>query len=389
MPIHRTALLLTAFLGASVAIAQAPPQAPPPAALPAQTIVGTWQGALTVGANSTRIAFTIQKNQNKTDGSLHGGLTYVDHPGAGMALTSATLSASDVTLLADYTGLTVHGKLSADGKSIDATWGQGKQSLPLTLTLATPETLWKHEAPAARPAMAANADPSFEVATIKPTEHVEHGVGFDLTGRPFVASHVSAMELIKIAYNIRGRQVIGGPSWLNENQFDVTAQPDTPGVPSEEQGRLMVRKLVVERFHLVSHTEERPFPTMALTLDPKAPRPTPSDPEFNGHGAQYGHTDGSDIVYQFSGVTIQQLVERLMTFFQDKQVIDETGLTGIYDITLRMPASVEQSPRTTGPDDERPAAWIAAVEHAGFKFVSKKAPLKVVVVDHIDPPTPN
>ena len=91
----------------------------------------------------------------------------------------------------------------------------------------------------------------------------------------------------------------------------------------------------------------------------------------------------------FSGATVQQLVDRLMTFFQDKQVIDETGLTGIYDITLRMPASVEQSPRNGGPDDERPAAWIAAVEHAGFKFVSKKAPLKVVVVDHIDPPTPN
>ena len=72
-----------------------------------------------------------------------------------------------------------------------------------------------------------------------------------------------------------------------------------------------------------------------------------------------------------------------------QQVIDETGLTGIYDITLRMPASVEQSPRNGGTDDERPAAWIAAVEHAGFKFVSKKAPLKVVVVDHIDPPTPN
>jgi uncharacterized protein (TIGR03435 family) len=237
--------------------------------------------------------------------------------------------------------------------------------------------------------MAANADPAFEVATIKPTDPVAHGVGFDLTSRPFMASNVSAMELIKIGYNIRGRQVVGGPSWLNERQFNVTAEPDTPGVPSEEQGRLMVRKLVVERFHLVSHTEERPFPTMALTLDPKGPRLIPSDPDFNGHGGEYVRQDGSDMVHLFSGATLQQLVDRLMTFFQDKQVIDETGLTGIYDITLRMPASVEQSPRNGGPDDERPAAWIAAVQHAGFKFVSKKAPLKVVVVDHIDPPTPN
>jgi uncharacterized protein (TIGR03435 family) len=356
------------------------------ASLHAQTIVGTWQGTLAVGTNSTRVVFTIQK---RADASLHGGLAYADHPGAGMALTSATLSAPDVTFLADYANLTFHGKLSADGKSIDGAWAQGTRSLPLTLTLATPDTLWKREVPAPKPAMAASADPAFEVATIKPTDPVTHGVGFDLTGRPFIASNVSAMELIKIGYNIRGRQVVGGPSWLNERQFNVTAEPDTPGVPSEEQGRLMVRKLVVERFHLVSHTEERPFPTMALTLDPKGPRLIPSDPDFNGHGGEYVRGDGSDMVHLFSGATIQQLVDRLMTFFQDKQVIDETGLTGIYDITLRMPASVEQSPRNGGPDDERPAAWIAAVEHAGFKFVSKKAPLKVVVVDHIDPPTPN
>ena len=244
--------------------------------LNAQTIAGTWQGTLTVGANTNRVAFTIQK---KADKSLHGGIAYVDHPGVSMALSSATLSASEVILAVDYASLTFHGKLSADSKTMATdTWAQGKQSLPLTLTLATPETLWKHEAPAPKPAMAADADPSFENAPIKPTEAVAHGVGFDLTGRPFFASNVSAMELIKIGYNIRGRQVVGGPSWLNERQFNVTAQPDTPGVPSEEQGRLMVRKLVVERFHLVSHTEERPYPALALRSIPKARAPSPATP---------------------------------------------------------------------------------------------------------------
>jgi uncharacterized protein (TIGR03435 family) len=372
-----TVALICLALASSFLHAQSQPQP--------QSIAGIWQGTLTIGTNSTRAAFTVQK---KPDGSFHGGLAWVDR-GASVPLDTITLSGSNVTFAQPFMGLTFQGKLSADGKSIDGTWTQGKQSYPLTLALAAPDTLWKHEGRAPQPPMAANADPAFEVATLKPRDMVAHGVSFDLQGHPFIAYDVSALELIKIAYNVRGRQVIGGPSWLNQIAYDVTAVPDTPGVPSEDQGRLMVRKLLVERFHLVSHTEQQPFPTMALTLDPKGPHPTPSDPQFNGHGAEFVRQDGSDMVHQFSGATIQQLVDRLMTFFQDKQVIDDTGLTGMYDITLRMPASVEQSPRNGGPDDERPAAWIAAVEHAGFKFVSKKAPLTVIIVDHIDPPTPN
>ncbi len=67
----------------------------------------------------------------------------------------------------------------------------------------------------------------------------------------------------------------------------------------------------------------------------------------------------------------------------------ETGLTGIYDITLRLPPAALQGAGDGGVEEEVGTDYIAAAEHAGFKFVSKKVPQPVVIIDHIDPPTAN
>ncbi len=77
-----------------------------------------------------------------------------------------------------------------------------------------------------------------------------------------------------------------------------------------------------------------------------------------------------------------------MDRYRDKQIVDQTGLTGTFDITLRIPANAAVT-GSGGTEDEEGINYIAAAEKAGFKFVSKKAPLPVVVIDHIDPPTPN
>jgi uncharacterized protein (TIGR03435 family) len=359
--------------------------------LTAQTIASTWQGTLPLvatgqgsnGGSSLRIVFTIEKNP---DGSFHGGVTLIDS-GSYTPLTAVTFAAPDVTFVRGE-ALTYHGKLSADGRSIAGTLAEGNQSFALTLSLATTDTLWK-PAGAVLPRMAADADPAFEVATIKPSDPMKEIFDYNLTGRTFTAHGISATELIKIAYNMRGRQVVGGPSWMGQKTYDVTGVPDTSGKPSEEQTRIMVRKLLIERFHLAARIERQDFNVLALTLDPKGPRPTPSDPIFNGGGNILTRQEGDDMLYQFSGVTIAQFLYAMMSKFRAKQIVDETGLTGIYDITLRMPASAFQGPSNHGPEDERAGAFLAAAEKAGFKFIAKKEPIPVVVIDHIDPPTPN
>ncbi len=352
----------------------------------AQTIAGSWQGTLSITSQqgtsvsrSFRLVFTIEKS---ADGSFHGGITFIDI-GRSMPLTSATISAPDVTFAQNDAGIMFRGKLSVDGQSIAGTWAQGNQTLPLSLQLASADTLWK--GPAALPPMAADADPSYEVATIKPATADEQHPVFDLRTHRFEATGTSAKELIKVVWNIRGRQVIGGPPWLEDKKFDIVAEPDTPGRPSEEQSRVMIHKLLIERFHLQAHTEQQLYPVLALTLDPKAPRPTPTDPKFSDNISMFGRREGDDIVVHISGATIPQMLAFIMNTFQARQLVDETGLTGTYNITLRI-EGLAQGPVS---DEDFGTALVQAAAHAGFKFIPKKEPLQVVVVDHIELPTPN
>jgi uncharacterized protein (TIGR03435 family) len=364
------------------------------APLHAQSIAGTWEGALPMygaaqGASvygNPRIVFTIEKS---ADGSFHGGITFIDR-GATVPLTSVTFSAPDVAFAESSAAFTYRGKLSADGQSITGTWTQSNQSFPLTLHFATADALSTREAPAPPAPMAADADPSYEVATIKPSTPDEQHPIFNLRAHRFNATGTSAKELIKVAWNIRGRQVIGGPPWLEDKKYDIVAEPDTPGLPSEEQSRAMVRKLLIERFHLVAHTGQQDYPVLALTLDPKAPRPVPSDPNFNPSGAMSFRRDGDDVVLQFSGTTIQQMLAFIMNTFQNRQLVDETGLSGAYNVTLRI-ALLAPSAANSGQvsSDDVGSALVEAAQHAGFKFISKKEPLPVVIIDHIELPTPN
>ncbi len=362
------------------------------APLHAQSITGTWQGALPIdgaaqGASvydSPHIAFAIEKNP---DGGFHGAITFIDR-GATVPLTSVTFAAPDVTFTESASGFTYRGKLSADGKSIVGTWTQSNQTFPLTLHFATADTVAPHVTPAALQPMPADADPSYEVATIKPATGDEQHPIFNLRSHNFTATGASAKELIKIAWNIRGRQVIGGPPWLEDEKFDIVAEPDTPGLPSEQQSRLMIHKLLTDRFHLAAHTDRQLYPILALTLDPKAPRPVPSDPNFNPSGGMSGRRDGDHIVLQFSGATIPRMLAFMMNTFQDRQLVDETGLAGVDNITLRI-AIPAPSPNQPVSSDDIGAALVQAAQQAGFKFISRKEPLTVVVIDHIDPPSPN
>jgi uncharacterized protein (TIGR03435 family) len=352
--------------------------------LHAQSIAGTWQGTLSPpnSNSSVRLVFTIAKNP---DASLRGGLKYIDND-FGFAFSSVTFAAPDLALAQDSIGLTFQATLSADGHTLTGTWGQGKQSLPLTLSLATPDTLWK---PAGPPPMAANADPSYEVAVIKPAPPEEQHPIYNLTGPEFHATGTSAGELIKIVYRIRGRQILNMPPWVADTKFDITAKPDTPGVASEDQTRIMVKKLLADRFHFVCHTGTHDFPSLAMTLDPKGPHPIPSDPDLGGHNSIIGRQEGGDVVLHLTGATMQFFLKTLMDRYRDKQIVDETGLTGAYDITLRLPAAAMQGIGDGGAEEETGSDYISAAEKAGFKFVSRKEALPVVIIDHIDQPTPN
>ena len=126
---------------------------------------GNWQGTLKVGKD-LRIIFNIYKGDK--DG-WSAKMYSIDQTPQPIPVTSVIRQGSDVKIAVDIAGGSYVGTLSADGKSISGTWTQGGQPFPLTLLRATPETAWEiPDAPKPLAPMAADADPSFEVATIKP-----------------------------------------------------------------------------------------------------------------------------------------------------------------------------------------------------------------------------
>src|SRR5438552_8678853 len=133
----------------------------------AQEIIGTWQGTLSAG----RDLRTVMKI-SRADGGAPGlkVIFYSIDQGAQGLPGTVTLQGSAVKIALPGLGGTYEGKFEADGNSITGTWSQGPNPIPLNLNRATPETAWVIPEPPAPPKpMAADANPVFEVATIKPS----------------------------------------------------------------------------------------------------------------------------------------------------------------------------------------------------------------------------
>jgi uncharacterized protein (TIGR03435 family) len=355
-----------------------------------QTILGTWQATLPNPDNS-RIVFKIETDAGG-DGTLHGVVYEFDKGPAAVALTSVTFSAADLAVDQVNLDISFKGRLAADGKSITGTWTQGKQSYPLTLTLATPETLFKRSDPATLSPMSPTADPAFEVATIKPTPPGSQDSSSHFRTRDFTAKNRSVRDLIEFAYRLQDRQISGGPAWMAETKFDLAGEPDIPGLPGIDQYRLMIKKLLASRFRLQLHTVQQTLPVYALTRDEKAPALHHSDPEVEaGSCYSYSTDDGKtegQTVFQCVGFTMPLFDDLLMRFIEDRQIVDETGLTGSFDLTLTMPTGAMQG-GNAGPEDDRAVAFRQAIQPLGFRLIPKREAIPVLIIDHLDKPTPN
>src|SRR5580693_1522397 len=230
-------------------------------ALQAQNITGNWQGTLLAGPQKVRIVFQIAlENDN-----LQATLRIVDQPAPPIAMT-ITRDGSTVKMTIPSINGTYEGKLSGDGNSIAGTWTQGAP-LPLNLARATPETAWEIPAPPPPPArMAANANPAFEVATIRPSDPARREQIITLRGVEVITTNVTVHDLINLAYWLHPKQLTGGPAWTESDKYDMTGKPDAPGQPNVDQMKMMIQKLLADRFQLKFHFEKRELSAYAVTI---------------------------------------------------------------------------------------------------------------------------
>jgi uncharacterized protein (TIGR03435 family) len=347
-----------------------------------QNLAGQWQGSI---AGKERLVFVLATN------SAGGGYTATTHridQGGRAVAASVVMQGSTVRLSVPTLDITFEGKLAIDGNSIAGTLTEGQGSLPLTLVRASKETAWA--LPAAPRSMAADASTVFEVATVKPAAPPPFP-GFQLftvRGREVLAINTTTAALIRFAYGVQTRQVIGGPSWIENDRFDVTGRPQAEGVPNNEQMRGLIKSLLGDRFKLAVHSEKRDLPAYLLTVGKQGHKLTQNTSNPNGLASTVRTGLG---VISATNANMGHFAALLQSSLLDRPVVDRTGLPGRFDFMLNW--TPDQSPSSaapTTPDPNAPPGFFTAIqEQLGLRIETQTAPVDVIVIDRVEKPSEN
>jgi uncharacterized protein (TIGR03435 family) len=357
----------------------------------ANDITGDWQGTLKAGKD-LRLVIKFAKE----DGKLKATMYSIDQGGQPIKATTAMQDGSAVKFAIDMIGGSFEGKVSADAKSIAGTWTQGGP-LPLVLVRATPETAWEIPAPPPPPKlMPADADPSFDVATIKPNDSGAPSMQqLTIRGRDFKVVNGSLGDLIAFAYDVQAKQIVGAADWIHNDRYDIAAVPDVEGAPSLTQLRGMVRKLLADRFQLTFHHEKRELPAFVLTVGKTGEKLTPTQATGPLPGLGFGPGKNGLTLHVQNG-TMGDLAGFLQSTVLDRPVVDQTGITGKFDINLLfLPddslfnGHPPKLPPPTDTADTPPSLFDAFQQQLGLKLSPEKAQVDVIAIDRVGKPSGN
>jgi uncharacterized protein (TIGR03435 family) len=284
-------------------------------------------------------------------------------------------------------------------------------SIALIVVLAAPVQAQSSAVPADRP--------KFDAASIKPHKSGEQGTYLRRQpGGLYRAANVPLRALIASAYlnefPPKGRLVFGGQGWIDSEHFDIEARAESN--PGNEQERLMVQSLLEDRFKLVLHHETRQLPIYALVLskagktgpqlilhsgDAKCADPAADRPQQPGPGEAMPAFCGGffmnlrpgDLRETGNKITIAMLAPFLSQSV-DRTVVDRTGLSGVFDFTLEFAPELgpDSQPGSTASASDPPVApslFTALQEQLGLKLEPQTGPVDVVVIDHVEEPSPN
>jgi uncharacterized protein (TIGR03435 family) len=244
--------------------------------------------------------------------------------------------------------------------------------------------------------MASDANPGFDVATVKPSKPGAQGKGFGFRGRHFITFNTNVNDLIAFAYSMHSKQIVGAPDWFGTDLFDIDGVPDVEGQPTLKQMGMMVQKLLADRFKLTFHHDQKELSVYIITVAPGGPKMVkttagPNDPQG------FGFRGLGDLSVR--NMNMKEFASWMQSGVMDKPVVDQSGLTDKYDFTLKWTPDDSQfaqfrgagvpPPTPTEAADAPPSLYTAVQEQIGLKIGPGKAPDDVIVIDHVDKPTAN
>lgn len=366
----------------------------PAAAFQAATQVkldGTWQGA--VRQPDGKDNRWVVKLEKVGDG-WKGTMWFIDQKSPAIPIEKVDFNDGTLRLNIERVFITYEGKISPDGNTIAGTRTQGDNKAPLIFVRATTETAWAiPEPPPPQPKMDPNANPSFEVATIKPQAPDEKGFAFLLNRGNFIGKGLTLEKMMTISLSLNAAQIVGLPEWATQDKYDIDAKPDTPGQPSLKQFMSEVAKLMTERYGLKYHVEKRTMTAYSLTVAKGGIKMKPS-PTGSGDIPGFGLPPGRLFI---NNATMQELSAFLQSDMFDHPVVDQTNLGATrYNGTLKyqmddnqlLKAGLKAQPQSDSGDTPPPLIT-ALAQDFGLKLESGKIPVDVLVVDSVTKPTPN
>jgi len=221
-----------------------------------------------------------------------------------------------------------------------------------------------------------------------------------------IAVNVPLRALIEFAFSLTPDQIRALPDWTATTRYDISAtaaKPSNSQPPGgSSQPALTLRSLLADRFHLKVHNETRQMPVYELRRSSRSnvgphlvasarnckERQAPPEPRQVpcGVGIGMGYAKGG-------GVPLGEFAEGLSRILK-RPVIDRTGLTGNFDAQLTFnPELLAQSPIPPGVvprvDANAPSIFVAVQEQLGLRLEPARGPVEVLVIDHIERPTPN
>jgi uncharacterized protein (TIGR03435 family) len=230
--------------------------------------------------------------------------------------------------------------------------------------------------------------PEFESSTISP--HPAGDFVTSVCGPPgrFEAKNVTAKMLVQLAFNLPADQVSGGQPWVATQRFDVMAK--ISDVQWQDFNKLddplrnqfiqqMLQSLLVRHFHLaVSHQQKDLLVFALVTAKSGAKLPVAGTPKSE-------LIESRELVMAMdqNDVPVSALANALSAHF-GRTVLDNTGLSGRYDIRLRVEVPDENSPEAVDR-----AIFGAVEDQLGLKLVTRRRVLDTIVIDHLEQPSTN
>jgi len=231
--------------------------------------------------------------------------------------------------------------------------------------------------------------PAFEVASIKPSLDPPGSVSgiFESKGR-ISAKNVTLRRCVRGAYNVPEPQILGGPSWADQDRYQIEAKATVPADDLELM--LMLRALLAERFKLVFHREQRAIPGYRLVLGKGGLKAQASAPDRGSVGRSQRER------IEAEGCTMAQLALKLAEALH-QPVLDATGVAGKFDLKLEWtpddmqakPPSADQRSGNAPEPGAGPSIFAALQEQLGLKLEGSKVPAEILVIDSAEKPSAN